>query len=101
MKMVKTEKRNIEQSPKEHHHLPPERKLRKILRKRVVMDMLGLGHSALAEAVARGDLPKPVQITAQGRVVGWFEDEIIEHQEKRAKARDADERIPSNLNKGR
>ena len=46
----------------------PERKLRKILRKRQVMALLGIGHSALADAVARGDLPKPINITERGRI---------------------------------
>ena len=65
----------------------PERKLRKILRKRQVMALLGIGHSALADAVARGDLPKPINITERGRIVGWFEDELVEHLEKRAQER--------------
>ena len=87
---VKTsEARKIGKPPKEPGPELPKGKLRKILRKREVMALLGLGHTALQEAVARGDLPKPITITEHGRTIAWFEDELIEHLETRAAARNA------------
>ena len=67
----------------------PDRKLRTILRKREVMALLGLKHTALEDAVARGDLPKPITITEHGRTVAWFEDELVDHLNARAAARNA------------
>jgi predicted DNA-binding transcriptional regulator AlpA len=88
MKVSKAAKKpKIRSNPTPKAPEPTIPRLRKILRKRAVMALLGLGHSALADAVARGDLPKPINITEQGHVVGWFEDELIKHIEERAAAR--------------
>ena len=63
-----------------------ERKLQRMLRHKPVLEASGKGKTALADAIARGEFPKPVKIGP--RAIAWFEDEIIEWQQQRAAERD-------------
>jgi predicted DNA-binding transcriptional regulator AlpA len=68
--------------------MQPERKLRRLLGIRAVEEATGLKRTALAEAIARGEVPKPVNTTDTKQTRRWFEDEIVAYQEARAAARD-------------
>jgi prophage regulatory protein len=57
--------------------------VRKLLRKPVVLQVTGWSNSTLYDKIAKGKFPKPVKIDPDGRVVGWWEDEI-EAIQKRA-----------------
>jgi len=50
--------------------------VRKLLRKPVVLQATGWSNSTLYDKIAKGKFPKPVKIDPDGRVVGWWEDEI-------------------------
>jgi predicted DNA-binding transcriptional regulator AlpA len=52
------------------------------------MRALGYGPTQLDELVEQGKLPKPIHLSENSRAIGWFEDEIIAHQEAMAAARD-------------
>ena len=57
--------------------------VRKMVRKPVVLQATGWSNSTLYDKIAKGKFPKPVKIDPDGRVVGWWEDEI-EAIQKRA-----------------
>ena len=57
--------------------------VRKLLRKPVVLQVTGWSNSTLYDKIAKGKFPKPEKIDPDGRVVGWWEDEI-EAIQKRA-----------------
>ena len=57
--------------------------VRKMLRKPVVLQATGWSNSTLYRKIAKRKFPKPVKIDPDGRVVGWWEDEI-EAIQKRA-----------------
>jgi predicted DNA-binding transcriptional regulator AlpA len=59
---------------------------RRLLRRRVVMEMLGIKRSALEEAVKREDFPKPITLFEKGRALVWDEDEVLEWMDARFKA---------------
>jgi predicted DNA-binding transcriptional regulator AlpA len=68
--------------------MQPERKVRRLLGIRAVEEMVGLRRTALAAAIERGDVPRPVKTGDGKQTRRWFEDEIIAYQEARAAARD-------------
>jgi prophage regulatory protein len=61
-----------------------------LLRLPSVMAVTGLKKTQLFEAVKAGKFPKPVQILAGGRAIGWVEAEINAYLTARVAARDAD-----------
>jgi len=63
-------------------------KLRRILRKREVLAASGYKPTQLDELINQGKFPAPVHLSEGSRAVGWFEDEIIAHQEARRAERD-------------
>jgi prophage regulatory protein len=63
-------------------------KLRRILRKREVLAASGYRQTQLDELIDQGKFPAPIHLSEGGRALGWFEDEIIAHQEARAAERD-------------
>lgn len=69
------------------------RKLSKIIRAGDLPAVTGLGKSKIYTMIADGEFPKPIPLTtgAKGKgSKGWLEDEIIEWQQQRAEARDAE-----------
>ena len=62
--------------------------VRKVLRKPAVLAATGYSNSTLYEKIKRGKFPKPHKLDPDGRIVGWFEDEI-ELIQKRAVERQA------------
>ena len=63
--------------------------LRKILRGPEVLKACGYKESQLDEKIKEGKFPAPITLSEGGRARGWFEDEIIAHQEARRQERDA------------
>jgi prophage regulatory protein len=61
--------------------------MQRILRRRQVEDFCGLSRSSLYEQIAKGQFPKPIQISA--RSVGWLADEVRAWQERQAALRAA------------
>lgn len=53
--------------------------VRKFLRRREVVSITGLPTSTLYEKIARGEFPRPVQISA--RRVAWLESEVAAWQQ--------------------
>ncbi|MCY1707279.1 helix-turn-helix transcriptional regulator [Pannonibacter sp. SL95] len=48
----------------------------KILRRREVEEMAGIGRSTIYKEMASGHFPKPLKLTA--KAVGWLESDILE-----------------------
>lgn len=61
--------------------------LQTILRRHDVERVTGLPRSTIYDKVAKGEFPRPIQLSA--RAVGWLESEIVEWQKVRIAARDA------------
>jgi predicted DNA-binding transcriptional regulator AlpA len=50
--------------------------------------IIGLKNTAIEDAIARGELPKPVKLTDSGNATGWLGQQLIELQRSRfAKAK--------------
>jgi predicted DNA-binding transcriptional regulator AlpA len=64
-----------------------KRRYRRLLRRTQVLQMLGMGRSALKEAVARNDFPKPIILFEHGRLLMWDEDEVLAWLDARFEAR--------------
>jgi predicted DNA-binding transcriptional regulator AlpA len=64
-----------------------ERRQRRLIRRRQVLELLGIKRTALDAALARGDFPKPVTIFAKGRACAWAEDEVLDYIEHRLATR--------------
>jgi prophage regulatory protein len=50
--------------------------VRKLLRKKELLSILGVSNSTLYMKIAAGIFPKSVKLDPDGRAVGWFADEI-------------------------
>lgn len=62
---------------------------RRIIRRTALKDYIPLGDTQLAEHEKNDpDFPKKVPLSAAGRAVGYFEDEVITYQEKLVQRRD-------------
>jgi prophage regulatory protein len=48
----------------------------RLIRLSEVMHRTGLSRTRLYEAMARGEFPKPVKLTQDGRAIAWPDDEI-------------------------
>lgn len=59
---------------------------RRIIRRRTVEKLTGLGRSAIYEGVAHGTFPR--QVPLSGKAVGWIEEEINAWIEARIAERD-------------
>ena len=46
----------------------------------------GLRHSALSEKIKSGEIPTPMDLSGNGRAMGWTGAQIIEHQRRRLEA---------------
>lgn len=51
---------------------------RNVLRRPAVLARTGLRPTALEDAMARGEFPRPISLTNSGRAVAWLECEIDE-----------------------
>ena len=51
------------------------------------MELLGVQRTALAQAIQRGDFPKPIVIFSHGRARAWAEDEVMSWLEARLATR--------------
>lgn len=60
--------------------------LRRFLRRAQVEDATGLSTSTIYEKMAKGDFPKPVNLSPQR--VAWLEDEVANWQAERLAQRD-------------
>ena len=67
-------------------------KIREIIRRPAVKRATGYGDTQLDELVRSGELPAPIRLSDGGRARGWFADEIAEYQERRAAAREHEQR---------
>ena len=65
-----------------------KRQLQRILREPEVLAATGYKKTQLDELINQGKLPAPIRLSEGGRARGWFEDEIISHQEARRAERD-------------
>jgi prophage regulatory protein len=65
--------------------MPPDR----ILRLPAVIELTGLGRSAIYQAIARGRFPRPVPLAPGNRARGWLASEIAAHQQRCVAERDA------------
>jgi prophage regulatory protein len=74
----------------EAHPLVPDRSppLARIVRKQDLSKYVGLGRTVIAEMIAAGKFPKPIKVNDAGRILGWFENEIIAWQQSRLALRD-------------
>jgi prophage regulatory protein len=55
---------------------------RKIMRLPAVMAVTGWSRSTVYDKIKAGKFPKPFKPDPDGRVAGWFEDEIAELQRR-------------------
>jgi prophage regulatory protein len=57
---------------------------RTVLRLPAVLATTGWSRSTLYEKVAAGSFPKPMKLDADGngRAIGWYSDQICEHQDR-------------------
>lgn len=60
--------------------------LKRFLRRAQVEDVTGLSTSTIYEKMAKGDFPKPVNLSPQR--VAWLEDEVANWQAERLAQRD-------------
>ena len=58
-------------------------KLRNVLRWPAVLAATGYSKTQLEVKIRGGQFPRPFPLSDGGRAVGWWEDEIIAHQEQR------------------
>jgi prophage regulatory protein len=65
-----------------------KRRRRRLLRRKQVLEMIGMGRTALVEAVKRGDFPAPIVLFEHGRSLVWDADEVEAWIEARFAARD-------------
>jgi prophage regulatory protein len=61
---------------------------RRLIRRKDLLLLIGMGRTKVEEMVKAGEFPKPIKISDRGRAVAWFSDEIVAWQ----KARDAKSR---------
>ena len=61
---------------------------RRLIRRKQVMELLGIKRMAFDEAIKRQDFPKPITIFAGGRAKAWAEDEVLDYIERRLATRD-------------
>jgi len=62
-----------------------ETKIRKILRYSAIEELTGLSRVTLWRMIKTGSFPKPIQLGSNSK--GFFEDEIMEWQERKAMGR--------------
>jgi len=62
-------------------------KLRQLIGREAVLQLIGLKRTALDEAVERGDFPPPVKMFEGGRKSFWDREEVLAHIEARFEAR--------------
>jgi prophage regulatory protein len=62
----------------------------RLIRLSETMHKTGLSRTRLYEAMGRGEFPKPVKLTDDGRAIAWPEDEIEAWVQSRIAARDTD-----------
>lgn len=59
---------------------------RRLLRLKEVQHQVGLGRTAIYEAISKGQFPKPYSLVDGGRAVGWNSDEIAAYVDARIEA---------------
>lgn len=62
---------------------PPPRRL---IRLKEVQHQVGLGRTAIYEAISKGQFPKQYSLVDGGRAVGWDSDEIASYVDSRIQA---------------
>ena len=65
-------------------------KLLRIIRLRDLPDFVGLKRTQIDALIVKGEFPKPIKLSDNGRAKGWLEHELIDWQQARIAARDAD-----------
>ena len=65
-------------------------RLRRVVRQPEVLRATGWGKSTLADKIAKGEFHKPFKLDDGGRALGWWEDDIVEHQARRDASRNED-----------
>jgi predicted DNA-binding transcriptional regulator AlpA len=65
-----------------------ERRHRRILRRRQVLELIGMGRTALNRAVREGRFPQPIVLFEGGRILVWDEEEVLNWLDGRFEARE-------------
>jgi predicted DNA-binding transcriptional regulator AlpA len=65
-----------------------ERRHRRILRRRQVLELIGMGRTALNRAVREGRFPQPIVLFEGGRILVWDEEELLNWLDGRFEARE-------------
>ena len=69
--------------------MPTNRRPSRIIRKHELPDYVGLKKSALDNLIDSDEsFPKPFKVSEGGRAIAWFEDEIIQWQDRRRASRE-------------
>jgi prophage regulatory protein len=63
-------------------------RLHRIVRRRELPQFVGLQKTQIDELIKRGEFPKPISLSDNGRAVGWVEDELAAWQRQRLAKRD-------------
>jgi predicted DNA-binding transcriptional regulator AlpA len=67
----------------------PTPTLSRIIRHHELPSYVGVSRTAIKEMIENNELPPPITINEHGRILGWFESELIEWQQKRKALRDS------------
>jgi prophage regulatory protein len=57
--------------------------LHRIIRRRDLPQFVGLQRSQIDELIARGEFPRPIRLTDNGRALGWLWHEVAAWQQGR------------------
>jgi predicted DNA-binding transcriptional regulator AlpA len=63
-----------------------------MIRRKDVLEIIGLGRTQLDCMVKADEFPKPIKIWGRGRAVAWFKDEIVKWQKDRVAAAETEVR---------
>jgi prophage regulatory protein len=61
--------------------------IRRFLRRKELLQFIGLRSTALDEEIKAGRFPRPVPLSDSGRAIAWIESDIVAWQDARIAAR--------------
>jgi prophage regulatory protein len=64
-----------------------ENRLERVYRQAELTQFTGLKRSRIEALMKRGEFPRPVPLTNEGRAVGWLESDLVAWQNSRVAAR--------------
>jgi predicted DNA-binding transcriptional regulator AlpA len=62
-------------------------RLNRVYRLRELPAFVGLPRTVIAGMIKAGDFPQPIKLNESGRAVGWLEQDLVDWQHARIKAR--------------